>query len=374
MRFKRNTLCNILAIHQTNLDKKAIDPIFASVLIQYNKNNITITSTDTQRYLKSSIEYTMDNTSEESKSFLINGSLLYDIIKKSKSEYFKITEENNQYLITIDNAQFKISQNLNEDSYKNNLQWDDSTINELIIPANILNESLKLIKWATSNENARLALTGICFDLNNNELTLCATDTLKLAVIKINCDSNIQGKWILGKKSISDLIHILDECGQENISISFDKHFSVHYQTTEQQTTWKSLFLLGDYPPYQKVLQIQNQMNTNFEIDSSEFNKIIDRIMIASNQNYPIISFNFNKDQSTISSENTILSGIDNLPIQYSDINIKIAFNGRFIQEMMSNLSGIVKFSIKDPLSPIMVQPLINMNLIFIMAPVHMNN
>lgn len=370
MNFRRSKFLNLLSNHQANLDKKAIDPIFSAIKLKIENGFLHIISTDSQRHLENIIPYNLEN-----KSFYVNGLLLYEILKKSKNETFSIIEEqknitkNDSYTILIDKAEFKISQTIRSI----NQDWSDININQITLKADILNNSLKNIKWAASIDESRPALTGVCFDFSKECLTLCSTDGLKLAITKIFDNFNFEGRWILGRKSINDLIKILDDCGSNLIRINFNKYFTLEYELDEQKTIWKSLFILDNFPPYQKILTIENQFNTNFEINAKEIGSIIDRIMIASNQNQPAIIFNFNKEKSTISSENSILTGSDILPIEYKGSQLKILLNGRFLQEMFSNITEDIIFFIKDPFSPIAIKSKLNVNTMFIIAPIKPN-
>lgn len=362
MKFSRPTFTSILALHQSNLDKKAINPIFSSIHLKTTSSKVKIISTDGQRYL----EYSTSGEFESS-SIFINGSVLYEIIKKSKNEHFSIKETFDSYKILVDNAEFKFTKAVNT-AFP---EWPDEYDHKFIIKAHLLSEGLKTVRWAASNEEARPSLHGVCLDFHDNTLNLCATDCLKLAIFKIFDNYNFSGQWILGKKSISELIKILDECGSTDVEVSLGTNIKLVSQKNNTTIVWKSLCINGTFPNYEKLISDKKAFNASFICNSKDLSESIDRIMIVSNQHQHTLALEFLEDeQSKIKAENAISEGEDVLPGTYNGKKMRILFDGRFIQEMLNNISGEMIFEITDPMAPVSIKKLENNGSLFVIAPI----
>lgn len=362
MKFSRQTFVSILSMHQPNLDKKSINPIFASVNLITTENELRMISTDGQRFLQHSISGEF-----EQGSIFINGITLYEIIKKSKSDFFYIKETFDSYKISVDNAEFKFSKHTNPEFP----EWPNKYDHVFTIKASLLAEGLKTVRWASSNEDTRPTLNGICFDFNNNILNLCATDSLKLAVFKIFDNYNFSGRWILGKKSISELIKILEDFGAPDVEISLGSNFQIVAKKNNSTIIWKSLCINGTFPNYEKLILEKKVFNSSFIGDAKNILESLDRIMIVSNQHQHTIILKFLEDEpSKISAENSISEGEDMLPGTYTGKKMKILFDGRFLQEMLNNIEGDIIFEITDPMAPITVKKLENNGSLFVVAPI----
>lgn len=349
-------------MHQSNLDKKAIKTIFAAVQIISNEQELKVISTDGQRYLESCIQDTFENM-----SLFINGVILYEIIKKSKSEFFQIKETFEANKILIDNAEFKFAKQTNE-SFP---EWPDTYAHKVTISAKTLSYGLKTVKWASSNEEARPSLHGICLDFQETSLNLCATDCLKLAVYKIFDNYGFSGQWILGKKSVLELIKILEDYEGSSVELFLGKSIKLIANKNNSKTIWKTLVISAPFPSYEKLIQNNKNFPASFIGDSKEILETINRIMIVCNQHQHTIVFKFDKNgQSKIMAENSISEGEDILPGTYNGDTMKILFDGRFFQEMLNNINGTIILEIIDPISPIGVKQLENNGSLFVLAPI----
>lgn len=362
MQFNRQIFLDAISCHQSNLDKKAINPIFSSILLETTETSLKTISTDGQRYL----EYEIVGNFEPC-SFFLNGSMLYEILRKSKSESFFIQEALDSYKIIIDNAEFKFTKN-NANEFP---EWPNSYDHTCTIETQTLLNGLKTVKWAASTEDTRPSLHGVCLDFNKNLLNLCATDSLKLAVFKMLNNFNITGKWILGKKSVAELIKLIDDFGASEIEMSLGKSIKISAQKENSKIIWKSLCINGTFPNYERLISDQKVFNASFITNAKSFLENLERILVVSNQHQKTISLKFDDETSCrISAENALSEGEDVISGTYNGQKLKILFDGRFLQEMLNNLTGDVIFEIIDPLSPITIKKLETNNSLFVLAPI----
>ena len=361
MKFNRQMFLDILAMHQGNIDRKAINPIFSYVKLHFDGKFLKITSTDGQRFL----EHSISNDSAECQ-ILINGVVFYELLKKSKSKFFEIKEVYDSYKILIDDADFSFVKKT-DDIFPS---WIGEYEYNFSINAKILSEALKTVKWAMSIEDSRPYLNGVCLKFKEDVIDVCATDGLRIALEKIFKKTDLAGSWIISRKSVLELIKLLDEHSDNDIQLFLGKNIKVILKNEFAEIIWQSLLVAGEFPNYERV--IPTSFLSSLMVNSKELLDIIERIMIMANQAQKIITLHL-CNKSKVSSDNVLSSGEDYLPGVYNGEEMKILLNGRFLCEMLSNLNSDVVFEINGPHSPLAIKKLENNGSVFILAPIKQN-
>lgn len=355
MQFNRKNILNILSAHQNNIDKRAINALFASIRMQSNGNTLTISSMDGERFLEHVLEEKHDIF-----DIALPGFPFYELLKKTNAEQFELIEEEKQYVVKIGKGEFKFAKYSN----KNWPEWVDAYNETLKLSAKELCQALKLVRWASSTDEARPTLNGVCIDFQE-ELNICATDGLRLALKQLPNKTEIQNTFIISKKSINDLIKLLEETKAE-VALHFGKNAFLEINDEKIKTKWKTLLIAGKFPQYKKI--IPSTHASSMEIESKDFINIIERMMIIANANQPVITMNLSAN-STIFAENALSSGMDELDCKYEGSDMKISFNARLLLEMLNNLSGKLIFNFNSSSSPVLIKSQ-ETDATFILAPV----
>lgn len=360
MLFNRKQITNILAQHQNNIDRRAINPIFSSIRFQSDGENLYISSLDGERLLSHKIAIKLGVF-----DIFLPGNNLYELLRKSKEETFEIEEKENAYFIRIGKGEFKFSI-FAEKSYP---KWIDAHEISVEFDANELNKAIKLVKWAASSDEIRPFLNGVCFDIKDGTMNLCATDGLRLALYKIKTQAE-NGTWIFGRKSINDLSKLLDDCN-DRIKISFGKNSQAVFVSQEAEVTWKSLLVAGQFPAYEKIIPVSSI--AKFEAEAGDLSSAVERMLIMANTNQPIIMLELGSE-NRIAAENVLSSGLDSLQGSYTGPDMKISFNGRLLLEILNHLPNQkLVMELNNPYSPVLIRTLEIPEAKFILAPVKRN-
>lgn len=359
IKLERKKTLALLAQHQNNIDKKAINPIFSSIRFFSDGNKIMIRSMDGERVL----EHTFIEPINEDFNMFLPGFNLYELLRKSTQEFFEIEEAEENYILKIGNGEFKFAKYAHK-SYPN---WIDDCENVLELNVAELNNALKTVKWASSSDDSRPFLNGVCFDIKKDKVSICATDGLRLALNTIKNNSEFEGVWILSKKSINDLIKLLED-GEGNLFLKLGNNAQVIFKTSTSDVVWKTLLVAGKFPQYEKI--IPNSFIATMKIETKEFIEKLERVMITANLNQPIITLALDNNSIEVFSESALSSGKDILSGEYDGEKMNISFNARLLIEMLHNLSGKLKIGINNPYSPILIESEEIANSLFILAPV----
>lgn len=358
MKFDRKNILSLLAQHQNNLDKKSINSIFSCIRLTSREGKLKIRSTDGEKILTHEINQQLPDF-----DIFLPGQSFYDLLRKSSAETFSIEELETSYKIDIGKGSFSFSKH----AEANMPIWPIEEGEILKFDSKILSNAIKLVRWAASNDEIRPHLNGICFDFQKNSLNLCATDGLRLALYTIPCNLEVNGSWIMSKKSVNEMAKIMDEISGD-LDLCFAKNCTMSAKTQLSLLQWKSLLVGGQFPQYSKI--IPQSSAAKFSTDCNEFLNSIERMLVMANINQPVVTMNFSKENSSIFAENALSSGKDDLLGNYEGAEMKISFNGRLLSEVLNNFSGKkITIELNNPHAPVLIKSEELKNALFVIAP-----
>jgi DNA polymerase-3 subunit beta len=161
-------------------------PILEAIRIDCTGSSAMLAATN----LESAIQCVVVPQGEQGSTgaFLVNGDLLRKIVDALAGETVRIATEpqSGRVLIASDAAQFELPQLALED-YPNIPAKPTQTV--CSIDRELLARSLELVSFAAMPERkaTNLVLTGVFLQIQNNELTVAATDGYRLAVRTVPC-------------------------------------------------------------------------------------------------------------------------------------------------------------------------------------------
>jgi DNA polymerase-3 subunit beta len=354
----RKSLLEILSQHQNNIDKKSINPMFASIRIFTNNNLLHINSLDGERFLEHSMPF-------ENQSFdtFLPGASLFDLLRKSNAKTIDIIEQDENNIVKIGQAEFKFAKY----EHKAFPTWIDQYEHEIELDISAFCEALKTTRWAASNNEARPFLNGVCLDIKKNAVNFCASDEWRLAFTFIPTINSFEGSWIIGRKSVNDLIKLIENSiGKIQIKIGKNAIFS--FKTRNESITWKTLLVAGKFPQYEKLISMESV--ATLSITSEEFISKLERIMITANINQPVITLFLDSSSIKITARSAISSGYDLIEGKYEGPVMKIAFNANLLNELLHNLKGACTMHIKNPHAAVLIKKDGDENTKLLLSPV----
>lgn len=356
MLFNRKKILNILSSHQNNIDKRAINAMFSSIRLYSNGQSLKISSMDGERFL----EHELDVKFEKFDIF-IPGFSFYELLRKSSVESFEINEMANGYAVRIGSGEFKFSK-YNDKHYP---EWVDVYENTMELDSKEFCQALKLVKWAASSDDSRPFLNGVCVDIQEQMTNVCATDGLRMALKRLSSKSVVQITAIVGKKSVNDLIKLLEDA-QGAFVLSLGKNAQATMNCDGAKVTWKTLLVAGKFPQYNKIIPVSSA--AKLEVNCKNLVDTIERMLIVANTNQPVVILSLGSVCEMLA-ENPLSSGKDIIEAVYTGAPMQIAFNGRLLLEMLNNISSNLVFEINNPHSPVLIKSDANDG-VFILAPV----
>jgi DNA polymerase-3 subunit beta len=314
---------------QNIIRSKAALPILSHILLETGNNSLRLTATD----LDIGISCVIPVNVLETGSVSVPAKRFGDIIRELPGTTTTTinTKKNNLVLIETENCQFKII-GLPKEEFPKLPEFKDKEA--VKIDQGILKEMLALTSFAVSFDETRYILNGILFKIENNALTLVATDGKRLAVIerKLKQSFDKTVKVIVPIKTIHELNRNLSE-GKEvslilgNNQVLFDLDSVVVI----------SRLIEGEFPDYRQVIPAPS--DTKMQISREQFLLAVRRASLLATPDYQAVKFEVFKNKMVVSkSTPDIGESREEVPVDYQGREIMIGFNPNYLIDVLKNL------------------------------------
>lgn len=358
----QNSLSRALTIASRTLSDNNAIPICASFLFSIEKNKLTISASDLQNSITTSVEITSTITlkicveGNKLKDYigkLPKGEIGFDILEHitqptNESVTHPIsgeviiikTEGKTNHSIKVTSGQSKLSLPCQDAEGFPNLLAMAKTDFEL--PAEDLMDLLFKTMFAISDDDLRPSLTGLFFEIGGGKIKTTATDTHKLATYTSDIDTDFTGLFIVPKASLQK-IQSLSPTGPVQFAI-FDGQVLMQFADV-----FISARLIDEkYPDYMMVLPTENHID--FVTDRAGLITAIKRIIPIGN-NERTLKLSIFSDHMNIIAENSDYNedASEVVPGSAND-EIIIGAKGEFLLSILNSLAGNdVWFSLSAP-------------------------
>ena len=314
-------------------------PILGNVLLKTNKTKLNVSSTN----LEISVLIQLGAKIEEEGEISIPSKIISEIVNNLPKEVLTLESEKEQLKITSSGFSSKVLGMNASDFPKIPSRLEKS----FILPKKELLESLSQITFATSTDETRPILTGVYMILDNNELTLVATDGFRLSKKKIKFgtqknDLTMQ-KIVIPKGILGELSRSLEEEMEVQLEIQ-EKEKQVIFGFGE--TILSSRLLEGDYPDFEKIIP-KNSLIT-VRADKEELLRAVKLASIFAREAANVVKIKLLKDEIKVlaesgtsgSQEMNVEAKIESEVPETSSGKFEISFNYRFLEEFLHSVSG----------------------------------
>jgi DNA polymerase-3 subunit beta len=207
------------------------------------------------------------------------------------------------------------------------------------LPAGMLREMIRRTIFAAATENPRYALTGVLWELEGEVARLVATDGRRLAVTEGKATphggQDTKGQThVVPTKAMQMLEkNLLDP--DELVRVSLRPNDAV-FKT--DRATISSRLVEGRYPPYREVFPKKQTVKVPLTVGT--FHSAVRQAAIMTDDETKKVLFNFDKRKLTLQAQGptTGRSKVE-LAIDYDGKPIKIAFDPKFVTEMLRVLN-----------------------------------
>ncbi|UIR55735.1 DNA polymerase III subunit beta [Sphingobacterium sp. SRCM116780] len=345
-------------------------PILENFLFEIKDNTLTISATDLQTSMVTSLQI---EAKEEGK-VAMPSKILIETLKTLPDQPVAFFVDNHTLAIEISagDGKYKLSGENPEDFPKIPVIDNAHTVS---MPAPILAEAISKTIFAVSNDELRPAMSGVLVQLGDKSVTFVSTDAHKLVRYR-RSDIGVEkpASLILPKKALSLLKSSLP---------SEDVNVSIEYNSTNAFFSFGNINLIcrlidERYPDYEAVIP---QVNPNkLTVDRLLFLNTLRRVVIFANKTTHQVRLKISGSELNISAEDLDFSNEahERLGCQFEGDDMEIGFNAKFLVEMLNNLSSeevIIEMSTANRaglLIPAVAEE--NEDILMLVMPVMLNN
>ena len=364
IKIKTRKLNEILNIMEMGIPQKTVIEALKSIKISAQENTLKFIVSKQDL----AIQYTLDEDFVilEEGSLLIPSQYFIPIIKKSTDE--EITIKNEQTKVSIDSINSKLELMTYD---LNTFPFIDFETNQGL-HANLDYDTINNIYFATKNSIAtntiKPILTGINFDIKNNEIIASSTDARRLSLLKQETNQQQELNFTINKFILQILLKVTNN---SNIDIYLD-HNQITFKTNN--TIIKARVIDGEYPLVTKL--IPNQINCSYIVDKNILIPILEKILLLNNTDSSNLKTSINDNNLIINSyfqefgnieEKIIIEDLEGKPFT-------ISYAPKFMLDALHSLNGNkIKISLVDEISPFMITNVDNNENIQIISPIRLS-
>lgn len=352
------------------INSSSVLPILEDFLFEIKSGNLTVFATD----LETSMSTELKVEAKDSGRIAIPARILLDTLKTLPEQplTFKVDPKTYGIEITSETGRYKLSGE-NPDDFPKIPQPESVT--EINIPASALSNAIAKTLFAVSSDDLRPAMTGVLFQVSADGVTFVSTDAHKLVKLnRTDVKAAKSAQFIVPRKALGLLKSALP-VSDSGVNIAYNKSNSFF---TFENTKLICRLIDANYPDYNAVIP-QNNPN-KLGISRLELQNALRRISIYSNKTTYQVVLSIAGSELKISAQDLDFSNEANerLTCSYEGNDMEIAFNARFLIEMLGVLdSSDIEIELSTPTRAGVLRPVEkndNEDLLMLVMPVMINS
>ncbi len=309
------------------INANTVLPILEDFLFEVEKNKMTVVATD----LETVMRVTLDVEAKDSGKVCIPAKILLDSLKNIPDQPLTFNIDKNYAVeITSDNGKYKVMGE-NPDNFPKEPSADETT--SFSATSLALLTAINKTIFAVSNDDLRPAMTGVFFELDKKGMQTVATDAHRLVRYKrtdVKCPKS--ESFIVPKKPLNLLKAVLP-ASDEEITISYNNN---HLFVSLGSTRMSCRLIDARFPDYKVVIPADNPYKLT--VNKSDFQGALRRVSIFSNKSTNQVALSIAGSQLELTAQDVDFSfeGDEKMKCRYDGEDITIAFNARFLIEMLN--------------------------------------
>jgi DNA polymerase-3 subunit beta len=354
--FARDELARAMRTVSHALGRSRIMPILGAIRLDCTDSAATLTATNLE-YAIQSVVFSQEKYGG-SGAFVVSGEMLRKIVDALDGQTVRMTTEpqSSRVLIASGTTQVKILQFQLEDFPSVPTKPTQPLCS---IDRSILARSLELVSFAAMPENkaTNFVLTGIFVKIQNNELTLAASDGYRLAVRTAPCLALTQDTqtFIIPAsfaEKIGQILHAIPETQVVEISAAEQWLF-----LSAAHTVCMARIMDEKYPDYAK--NIPEQYTCVVEVERQTFLEALERASITASDVSEAVVFSINDGIHMHSQDESKGQAREHIPaLRSTGQPMEIAFRASHLLDAFKRMrSSSVTLKVAAPDCPAALQP-----------------
>jgi DNA polymerase-3 subunit beta len=329
------------------VERRQTLPVLANFLISTRDNRLSITGTDMEVELITTVDAKVDSVGETT----VPARKLVDIVRMlPEGVSVQAVLEGDKLTVSSGRGRYTLA-----------------TLPATEFPATDQVETLEIVKiqelrlknlldktaFAMANQDVRYYLNGLLFDFHDGTLSTVATDGHRLAVCDLDIDLGIADdrQLIVPRKGVLELSRMLTD-SDEVVELAIGKN---HIRLVKGSSVFTSKLIDGRFPEYRAV--IPKGTDRHIRLDRNAFTQALQRASILSNEKYRGVRLEAAEDALRIIAHNPQHEeAIEELEAELNFDQIAIGFNVTYLLDALTAIEAErVVMELKDPNSSCLI-------------------
>lgn len=346
------------------VEKRNVIPILAHVLLRVQKD-LTITATNSENEIIATT-----NIDKHGKDGIVSvpARKLFEITRSlPEGSDIKLTQNGNRVVVNSARSRFVLS-TLNAKEFP--FIESDFTQDPIEIPQGILLRTLRRTNFAMAQQDVRYFLNGMLFEVNDNNLSVVATDGHRLAMASQKlAKTAVSSQVIVPRKAVLELMRMLQD-SDDPVEVCVGTN---HIRAMLPAFTFTSKLLDGLYPDYNCVIPSPPGDNV-MVVDRDNFKQALSRAAILSNEKHRGVRLCFANNLLKIEANNPEQEQAeDEIEIEYSGQKMEIGFNVGYLLDVLNVIdSDKVEMRLSNANSSVLICDTANKDSTYVVMPIRL--
>jgi DNA polymerase-3 subunit beta len=351
------------------INANTVLPILEDFLFEIHDKKLSVTATD----LETVMRVQLDIESKTNGKVCIPAKILMDSLKNIADQPLTFNIDKNFAVeLTSDNGKYKVMGE-NPDNFPKEPTADDAT--SFTMSSSALVTAINKTLFAVSNDDLRPAMTGVFFELAKDGVQFVATDAHRLVRYKrTDAKAAKVDSFIVPKKPLNLLKNALPD-NDDELNISYNNN---HLFVSHGDVQMICRLIDARFPDYKVVIPTDNPYK--LVVSKNDFQNALRRVSVFSNKSTNQVALNITGSELQMAAQDVDFSfeGNERMNCQYDGSDLQIAFNAKFLIEMLSAADTIdVKVELSTPTKAGIIKPTEqadNEELLMLVMPLMLNN
>ena len=367
---KKDLLLDALNKVSKAISTKNLIPVLAGIKFELKKKKLTLTASDNDITIQTSIDCVNEDDFkiENEGSIIIQGKYILDIVRKLPDKYINIeVVDELKILIYTENSEFNLN-GISESEYPN-IGLEESK-KKISINAGVFKSIVNQTAFASSNEEGKLVLTGINFNIGGDVLECNSTDSYRLArkIVKLDRESEENYNIVIPSKNIVEFARLLTDD-----SLDVELHiFNNKILFKCDNILFQSRLINGTFPNTANLLPKDSLLKITVNVN--DLYDVIDRVSIlTSDKEKNVVTLETNGNILTMKSSSAEIGRVEEKMniLKDKEEDIKISFSARYVMEALKVLDKEeCEISFVGEVNPIIFKGKGNEDLIQLVLPI----
>ncbi len=347
------------------VEKKQTLPILSNVLLTIKNNKLLLVGTDLEIELIGFVP--LQTLTAEGKT-TVSARKLFDICRTlPDGSDIRLTIEKNNLVVRSGEGSFRLN-TLPADDFPNVEDCDYPV--KFSIKQSQFKSLLTKTYFAMGQQDVRHYLNGAFLDIGQRAIKCVAADGHRLALTTIHNDSigNAEAKLILPRKSVLELIRLLNSDGDHDAAISTGDG---RFQIVTNDYIFTTKLINAQYPDYHRLIPAGTTVAV---AERDAVKQALTRTSILSNEKFRGVRFQLEPTTLRISANNSDQEHAEEaISLTYNGSSMEIGFNVAYLLDVVASItSKFIHCAFTDPNNGVLIKPEEDDDSLYVVMPMRL--